>query len=345
MTETPKMKEKVNTQSAKQNLGVRWWVKRLALLLLVFVLAILSIGAMTKSKLMKRYPAPGQMVDVGGYKMHLYCTGPGRPTVILVAGLDDFSVMWSSVQTEVARTMRVCSFDRSGLGWSEPSSAPRTSENMVKELHALLDTAKVESPYVLVGHSFGGALVRLYAHDYPNEVAGMVLVDAAPDDLFLRIPQWRNAIGGKLGLYRTLAPLSSFGLLAFAPESIPNRGMPEDVLAQYRAVAVSTGYFQTGVAENEAFENNLAEIRAANVNLGDMPLSVISRGYLDPMPGFSDTDNQQAWQLWQEMQTDLLSLSSNGRQIIATESEHSIHLQQPQLVIGAIKDVVEAARK
>lgn len=335
----------MNTQLTKRKRELGTWVKIFALLVLVLIVGVLGAGANAKSNLMKRYPAPGKLVDVGGYKMHLYCTGQGSPTLILVAGLDDFSVMWSPVQTEVARTMRVCSYDRAGLGWSEPGSAPRTSENMVKELHALLDTAKVESPYVLVGHSFGGALVRLYAHDYPNEVAGMVLVDAAPDDLFLRIPLWRNAIGGKLGLYRTLAPLSSFGLLAFAPESIPNRGMPEDVLAQYRAVAVSTGYFQTGVVENEAFENNLTEIRAANVNLGDMPLSVISRGYWDPMPGFSDTENQQAWQLWQEMQTDLLSLSSNGRQITATESEHNIHLQQPQLVIDAIIDLMEVAWK
>jgi pimeloyl-ACP methyl ester carboxylesterase len=303
------------------------------------------MGAITRSNLMKRYPAPGQLVDVDGQRMHIYCMGEGSPTVILVAGLDDFSIFWSQVQPEVSKVTRVCSYDRAGLGWSEPSSDPRTSETMVKELHSLLANSKVDAPYVMVGHSFGGALVRLYAHNYPNEVAGMVLVDAAPDDLFLRIPLWRNAIGGKLGLYRTLAPLSSLGLLALAPENIPNRGMPEDVLAQYRAVAVSTGYFQTGVAENEAFENNLAETRAANVNLGDMPLSVISRGYWDPMPGFSDSENQQARQIWQEMQSDLLSLSSHSKQVIATESEHNIHLEQPQLVIDEIKDVVKAAQK
>lgn len=334
----------MNNQLVKQKRGLGW-IKILALLVLVLVVGALGAGAYARSNLMKRYPAPGRLVDVGGYKMHLYCTGQGSPTVILAAGLDDYSMVWSLVQPEVARTVRVCSYDRSGLGWSETSPDPRTSENMVKELHTLLVNAKEENSFVLVGHSFGGALVRLYAHKYPTEVAGMVLVDAAPDDLFLRIPLWRNAIDGKLGLYRTLAPLGSLGLLAFTPGSIPNRGMPDDVLAQYRAVAVSTGYFQTGVAENEAFENNLTEIRAANINLGDMPLRVISRGYWDAMPGFSTTENQSAWQVWQEMQSDLLSLSSHSKHIIATESEHSIQLQQPQLVFEAIKVVVEAARQ
>ena len=116
-------------------------------------------------------------------------------------------------------------------------------------------------------------------------------------------------------------------------------------MAQYRAIAVSTDYFQTGVLENEAFESNLTEVRAANVDLGDMPLIVLSRGYWDPILGFSDAENQQAWQMWQEMQVKLLSLSTDSRQIIATESEHHIQLQQPELVIDAIFDVIKFTRE
>jgi pimeloyl-ACP methyl ester carboxylesterase len=335
----------MNPKLAKQKRGVGWWMKNLGLLVLVLVAGTLGVAAITKWNLIKRYPAPGQLVAVDGHKMHIYCAGEGSPTIVLAAGLDDFSIFWSKVQAEISRTTRVCAYDRAGLGWSEPRPDPRTSARMVQELHALLVNSNVNAPYVVVGHSFGGALARLYAHNYPDEVAGMVLVDSAPDDLFLRIPRWRDAIEGKLGLYRTLAPLSSSGLLTFALKSIPSRGLADDVLAQYRAIAVSTRYFQTGVAENEAFESNLAEIRAANVNLGDMPLSVISRGYWVPMPGFSEDENQQAWRKWQAMQSELTSLSSQSRQIIATESEHSIQLQQPQLVIEAIKDVVEVAQK
>lgn len=331
----------MTTQSSNTKRSIIGWAR--TSLALLFIPAVVSYGAgsLVSARLMEQNPAPGQMVNAGGSSMHIHCMGKGSPTVILAAGLDDFSIFWSLVQPETAQTTRVCSYDRAGLGWSEPSSSPRTSETMVDELHELLVNARVDPPYVLVGHSFGGALMRLYAHKHPNDIAGMVLVDAAPDDLFARVPSWRNAIEGKLGLYRTLAPLSSWGVLAFAPESIPNRGMSEDVLAQYRAIAVSTQYFQTGIAENKAFENNLAEIRAKNINLGATPLVVISRGYWEPMPGFSASENQQAWQAWQEMQVELLSLSSNSRQIIATESEHSIQLQQPELVIDAIQQLVD----
>ena len=335
----------MNSQTSKPKRGFAWWLRATLLFVMILVVTTWSAGAVVKSNLRKQNPAPGQMVNVDGRGMHIYCTGEGSPTVILAAGLDDFSIFWSQVQPEIAKVTRICSYDRAGLGWSEPGSSPRTSGMMVDELHALLINAKVDPPYVLVGHSFGGALMRLYAHNYPDEVAGMVLVDAAPDELFVRVPSWRNAIEGKLGLYRTLAPLSSFGLLAFTPGSIPNRGMPEDVLAQYRAIAVSTDYFRTGVAENEAFESNLTEVRNANVSLRDMPLILISRGYWDAMSGFSEIENQQAWQAWNEMQSEMLSLSSNSRQIVAIESEHNIQLQQPKLIVDAILELIEATQE
>jgi len=324
------------------------WTKRImaGLLILILVLSALTYaaGAFAKSKLARENPPPGELIDVGGFDKHIYCVGKGSPTVILEAGLDDFSIFWSQVQPEVAKVTRVCAYDRAGLGWSEASPNPRTSETMVSELHSLLANASMDAPYVLVGHSFGGALVRLYAHRYPEEVAGMALVDAAPDELFMRVPFWRNAIEGKLGLYRTLAPLSSFGLLAFTPASIPDRGLPEEAVAQYRAIAVSTDYFQTGIIESEAFVDNLAEVRNANISLRDLPLIVISRGYWDLIPGFSETENQQAWQAWKEMQAELLSLSSNSRQVIAEKSEHHIQLQQPELVIAAILELIRESQ-
>ncbi len=324
-------------------------IMRLAVGALTWVLTMTvmawMMGSFAKSKIASENPPPGHLVDVGGFKMHIDCMGEGSPAVILAAGLDDFSIFWSLVKPEIAKETQVCTYDRAGLGWSETSPNPRTSETMVQELHSLLVNANVEAPYIMVGHSFGGALVRLYAHHYPNDVAGMVLVDAAPDDLFVRIPRWRTAIERKIRLFRMLAPFSSPGLLALAPENIPNRGMPEEALAQYRLIAVSTDYFRTGVTENENFESNLAEVRNAKISLHDLPLIVISRGYWDPMPGFSETENQQAWQAWQEMQVELLALSSNSRQIVATESEHNIHLQQPELVTEAVLDLVGASRQ
>jgi pimeloyl-ACP methyl ester carboxylesterase len=233
-------------------------------------------------------------------------------------------------------------YDRAGLGWSEASPTPRTSENMVKELHTLLVKANVAPPYVMVGHSFGGALAQLYIHNYPDDVVGLALVDAAPTDLFVRVSAWGKALDQKIGMFNTLAPLSSFGLLALSPNSIPNRGFPDEALAQYRAVSVATDYWKNTIIENEMFETNLAAIKSANITgIGDLPLIVLSRGTWDAMPGLTDEENQQARQAWSDMQAELLELSSNSRQVVAEKSEHFIQLYQPELVIEAILELVK----
>jgi pimeloyl-ACP methyl ester carboxylesterase len=315
-----------------------------AVVILLALGTVLGIaGAAAKSNLRRGYPAPCQLVDVGGSKMHLSCMGRGTPTVILEAGLDDFSIFWVLVQPEAAKSTRVCAYDRAGLGWSESSGSPRTIGNMAGELHSLLEAAKIDKPVVLAGHSFGGALVRMYAHEYPEEVVGMVLVDATHEDLFARIPAWQKPTGQMIGLYNTLAPVSSFGLLALAPQNIPNRGLPGESLAQFRAIAATTGYFQSANDERKAFEGNLAGLRAAGVeDLGNIPLTVLSRGIWEPpLPGLSEEDNQQAWRAWQEMQRELALMSSNSQHIVAGKSGHHIQLQQPELVIEAIRQVVQ----
>jgi pimeloyl-ACP methyl ester carboxylesterase len=125
----------------------------------------------------KAYPPPGQLVDVGGYRLHINCTGEGSPTVVIESGWGDFSAAWGWVQPEVAKTTRVCTYDRAGMGWSESSPQPRTAREFARELHTLLEKANEPGPYVLVGHSMGGYTVRVYVHDYPEEVAGLVLID------------------------------------------------------------------------------------------------------------------------------------------------------------------------
>ena len=198
---------------------------------------------------------------------------------------------------------------------------------------------------MIAGHSFGGALAQLYVHNYPGEVVGLVLVDAAPLDLFNRVPAWGKAIEGKVRMYRTLARLESFGLLALIPGNIPNRGFPERALAQYRAVSAATNYYEICITENELFESNLSEIKSANITgFGDLPVVILSRGTWDAMPGLSEAENRQAEQEWQKMQSELRRLSSNSRQIIAEESEHNIELDQPSLVVAAILEVVRDVR-
>jgi pimeloyl-ACP methyl ester carboxylesterase len=152
----------------------------------VQVLALLSSTAVSaQTDLPPPLAPPGQLIDVGGWRLHLNCTGSAsssQPTVILEAGKGDFSVEWALVQPGVSKFARVCSYDRAGDGWSEMGPYPRTMRQIVHELHALLEKAGVKPPFVLVGHSYGGWLVRLYASTYPSEVAGMVLVDAGMDN-------------------------------------------------------------------------------------------------------------------------------------------------------------------
>ena len=128
---------------------------------------------------LERNPAPGEMVVVDGRRMHLLCQGQGSPAVILESGMPGTSLGWASVIEDIASFARVCAYDRAGYGWSEAGPEPRTISNIARELRGLLRTAKVGPPYVLVGHSFGGLIVQVYASRFPDEVAGMVLVDSA----------------------------------------------------------------------------------------------------------------------------------------------------------------------
>ena len=151
--------------------------------MVIGLVALAVIGAIYQAfgtEIYRRiYPPPGELVDVGGHSLHINCVGEGSPTVILESGSGANSVDWANIQPEVANTTRVCAYDRAGSGWSEPSPEPRDPQQIAGELHTLLGNAGIDGPYVLVGHSFGGLYVRMYAELYPNEVEGMVLVDSS----------------------------------------------------------------------------------------------------------------------------------------------------------------------
>jgi pimeloyl-ACP methyl ester carboxylesterase len=304
--------------------GIVWWA-----------------GTTAKAQLLQQHPAPGQLIDVGGYRMHLHCVGQGRPTVIMDAGNNDFSLQWALVQPDVAAFTRVCVYDRAGFGWSEKGRMPRTSPTIVQELRTLLSNAKVEPPYVLVGHSFGGVNMRLYAHQHPDEVVGLVLVDSAHEEQTQRIPQLQHAASQAVGQFQIFGALSSLGLFALAPDEIPNRGLPNDALVQYRTILAATDYFGTTIAETAALEQSYQAVRAAAISdLGDLPVIVLSRGQPDPLPGMSPSEQQPYEQTWRELQAKLVELSSNSSQVIAEQSGHYIQLAQPELVIQAIRRII-----
>ena len=331
---TAHLPEHVNTARSGRGRRVLVWLTRVV----VGLVALVLIGTLWESAAeaadQRAYPPPGQLVDVGGYSLHLNCVGSGAPTVVIEAGLGDWSASWSSwVQPEVAKTTRVCTYDRAGFGWSDAGPPSRTAQHFAQELHALLQRASVPGPYVLVGHSLGGLTVRLFAREYRADVAGVVLIDSMhPDQATGPRPDPSaeppstdgglsiTVLAARIGLVRLLAgPLDLKG------------GLSPAVADAYAAYAVTPRTFQAQDSESAGVAISLAQ--AADVtSLGDLPLIVVSRG-LDPDPK------------WQRMQTDLLGLSSNSRQLIADQSGHNVQIDQPEVASGAIVEMVDQLRR
>lgn len=325
----------------------------LAIFVAVAIGVVLVAGAVAKARLRASSPAPGKLIDVGGHKLHLYCLGRGSQTVVMESGLGGSVLDWALVYPEVAKTTRVCAYDRAGFGWSDPSPKPRTAEIMVEELHSLLRAGGIKPPYVLVGHSFGGVLVRLYAYRFPTEVAGMVLVDSSHEDQFRRFPEAYRRAGEQLNVLvqrqlRLARSLTALGVLALKPDLFPvHPKLPEATASTYRATIVSDPSHIDGVlAEYANVEQNLAQARLAGMkSLGTIPLVVLVHGHPDPLPPQANMTQEalaEGEQVWRTLQEELSKLSAKGRLSVAQQSGHYIQLDRPDLVITAIREVLKA---
>ena len=306
-------------------------------------------------------PPPGRLVDVGGWRLHLHCTGearPGDPIVVLEAGAGDFSVEWALVQPGVAQFARVCSYDRADDGWSDMGPHPRTMRQIVYELHTLLERAGERPPYLLVGQSFGAPVVRLYAATHPAEVAGMVLVDGGSDN------PWRLQGDGSLKRSAELAtgaavpPVKASGavkeadippairsqLEGFARERGPSANdgpralLPADAR---RMRSWALGQVKHWASGDNPFEHEeLAAIRAVRTGsehpLGELPLLVITRGVADDSPELEAEHRRE--------QEATARMSRRGRLIVAERSGHHVQLEQPDLVVAAIREALAATR-
>jgi pimeloyl-ACP methyl ester carboxylesterase len=269
------------------------------------------------------------MVDVGGYRLHLNCQGSGSPTVVIDAGWGDWSAMWSWVQPEVAKTTRVCTYDRAGMGYSEAGPLPRNTRQFAKELHTLLHQANISAPYVLVGHSLGGLSVRVFAHDYAEEVAGVVLIDSmSPAQFSPSARETKPQTASGFSLPVMLARIGLVRLLA-GPLGLKS-DLPAEVQKAFTAYSVTPRAFQAWVDEGEAMPESGAQAGAVK-SFGDLPLIVLSRG-LDQQPD------------WQAMQAELPQLSSNSQQLIADKSGHNIEIDQPEAAVAAIEKMIEQLR-
>lgn len=279
----------------------------------------------------QKYPPPGRLVDVGGYRLHIHCSGhegASGPTVVMDAGIGECSLGWGLVQPEIAKFARVCTYDRAGLGWSDSAPTPRISQQIVNDLHALLTNAEIKPPYVLVGHSFGGLNARLYASQFPEEVAGIVLVDSAHEDYPFHSP-----LLIRVGLL--IAPLGIPRLFAqFVVADNPIFNRHSKYPKAYRAIAASTKYLYTVRREYSAADESRRQGRRSKKSLGDRPLVIL-------LP----TSDHELFPVARKLQTDLASRSTEGKLIMVENTGHHIQHDRPEVVVDAVREVVEAVRR
>jgi pimeloyl-ACP methyl ester carboxylesterase len=332
------------TNAAKPIGWLRWIALMTVGVVLLFAISGISYQAVEARADAHRFHQEGKLVDVGGYKLNIDCTGKGSPTVILVSGLEVPAKGWGLVQPGIANFTRVCSYDRAGYGWSDAGPMPRTVSQIVHELHTLLENAGEKPPYILVGHSFGKDSVRMYHKLYPNDVAGMVLVEGGPDKL--RLPSSILALS-KADLRRRqrsrifASALYIFGISRFlARKDIEGAGEPtNDEEWSYHAIQPKFIRATTSEVENLLSGKDEAELADAPT-LGDKPLVVLIAG--KGMWGLPLTS--QDWvdlrKTWVDGQIQLAQhLSTRGKWLIVSDSTHMIPDEQPGAIVDAVREV------
>jgi pimeloyl-ACP methyl ester carboxylesterase len=308
------------------------------------LLAVCCLSASLGAQEPELASPPGKLIDVGGRRLHLLCSGKGAPTVVLEAGASAFAIDWTLVQRELDRANRVCSYDRAGMGWSDSSTAAnRASEG--SDLHNLLSAAGERPPYVMVGASRGGLLVRAFAADYPDEVVGFVLVDPASEDRLFTM------LNGDAVLIASLTPEQLRFTMPRQPVAIPRRapqtGSPFDrlppalyaqriklderLIASVPSIMMPDAIAAAQERERALLARLLASRSATPHPLGDRPTVVLSRG---------DDPNAER----EAVHAALAGLSTNSRHSIVPHAGHEIHLFEPRAVIQAVADVLEAIR-
>jgi pimeloyl-ACP methyl ester carboxylesterase len=264
-----------------------------------------------------------RMIDVGTHRLHIHCEGEGSPTVVIDVGIASTSEEWRPLQKQLAEITHVCTYDRAGYGQSEPGPLPRDSGRTADELRALLRGAAMSGPYILVGHSLGALNMQIYAVRYPDDVAGMVLLDPPP---------------------------LSWMLGECYPDLLQ---MAEEMTNEWQAIADSrsdssdpqvrteTAFFRTIASEHREMLGESAALAAAIETFGDIPLTVIASGVPNPMFGAIADEYQQ---YWIEQSRALAGKSTRGKFVLAAESSHHLHKDASSTVQEAIVSMVKGLR-
>jgi pimeloyl-ACP methyl ester carboxylesterase len=279
------------------------------------------------------HPPPGDLVEFDGARSHLHCIGHGSPTVLLEAGLGPSgSFSWRRVLPDIAVTTRVCTYDRAGILWSEPRPGPRDAHRIADELHALLAAASEPPPYVMVGHSFGGLLVRVFDRRFRGEVFGFVLVDSAHPAGIYRMPL--EAIASEPAPLRLLT--SKF--LAATGVARLRAGPPKNPAQAYAHSSMLAAQ-----GEGRAFRESCVQA-AATGKLDNRPLVVLTAGHIPPPSDMSEKTQNVFHEVRLALQAELAMLSTNADQRVSSRAGHFVQLDDPAAVVTAVGDVVTAAR-
>jgi pimeloyl-ACP methyl ester carboxylesterase len=302
------------------------WTKRTLVGIAMALICAALVGVLyqwaSTRKELAATPPPGRLVAIEGHRLHLSCTGDGEPTVLLETGLGGSAADWGFVQPNVAQFTRVCSYDRAGMGYSDPGPSPRTAQRIARELAQLLDRSDIKGPLVLVAASIGAYPARVFASEYGDRVAALVLVDASHENQEHAIPD----------LARFVPVLSSIGILRLVGISF---GPPTAALAPSTREFAEATRFRTAGQRATADEivhvlESAAQVAATRRDLS-IPVIVVTAGR-----GSDAT--------WLDLQRDLVGLSRRGCQIITKQSGHAILLEEPTVVVNAIHTAVLAIR-
>ena len=316
-------------------------------LLLLLLFGGLAYHAAASRRERRLHPPTGKLVSIDGARLHLVSMGPGvrgRASVVLDSALAGSSLSWSEIQPKLAELTHVVSYDRAGFGWSDASAGPRTVDNMVNELDQLLENANVEKPYVLVGHSYGGWIAQLYTSRHRQKVAGLVIVDAphpkrwmSPDAAQTsRVARGarlarRAALAARFGLMRLMFLLERVRVLSEHERVAELLGkMPAAIREPLKTFWVQPKTLEALASQIENAPASAAKVFEETCELGDLPLVVVTAA------------NPDAKRL--EDQERTTALSRRGRHIIATGSGHWIPLEEPELIVDAVREVVESIR-
>jgi pimeloyl-ACP methyl ester carboxylesterase len=308
---------------------------RWLLFAVIAAIAAGSLGGMYETVSRARHddPAPGALYDVGGHRLHIDCAGTGSPTVVLQSGLGGMSVLWSRIAEQAGRTTRVCAYDRAGQGWSDDVDAPQDGIAIAEDLHTLLERAGEDGPYVLVGHSAGGVYSMIYADRYPDQVAGMVLLDSMSPDEFTDLPGFaaeQSMMRRGLGV---LPSLTRLGLGRVLPTSAWS-SLPEPAASQVQAFSASPRGMRNMRDEQSNYPKVFAQAQALT-SLDAKPLVVLSA-----------TESVRKHGEWVDLQTRLAELSTNGQLRIADSSHAGLidDATSSKSSVEAIVDVIRSIR-